>query len=133
MMNSVETMSAAGAPAGPAAAPEPAAVRHPLDPEPVRSTKATAVFALGLFAALTGIFVGGLVPATLALVLARQARREAYEARGFLTGSVWLRRGERLAWIGVVLAVTALVITVVIGLYRFASSPAGHDFGPNVN
>jgi MFS family permease len=133
MMNSVETMSAAGAPAGPAAVPEPAAVRHPLDPEPVRSTKATVVFALGLFAALTGIFVGGLVPATLALVLAKQSRQEAYEARGFLTGSVWLRRGERLAWIGIVLAVTALVITMVIGLYRFASSPAGHDFGPNVN
>jgi hydroxylaminobenzene mutase len=133
MMNSVETMPATGATAKPAAAPQPIAVRHPLDPEPVRSTKAATVFALGLFAALTGIFVGGAVPAALALVLARQSKREAYEARGFLTGSIWLRRGERLAWIGIVLAITALVITMVIGLLRFADSPAGHDFGPNVN
>ena len=46
-------------------------MRHPLDPEPVRDSKTTVVLALGVMAALTGPFVGGLVPATLALVLAR--------------------------------------------------------------
>jgi (hydroxyamino)benzene mutase len=114
-------------------APQPAQVRHPLDPEPVRATKAAAVFALGLIGALTGIFVGGLVPATLALILSRQARREAYEARGFLTGLPLIRRGERLAWIGIALAATAIVVSAVIALYRFANSPGGQDFGPGVN
>jgi (hydroxyamino)benzene mutase len=110
-----------------------AQVRHPLDPEPARASKAPAVFALGLVAALTGIFVGGLVPATLALLLARQAKREMYAARGFLTGGQLVRRGERLAWAGISLAAAAIVAAVVIAVYRFASAPVGQDFGPGVN
>ena len=43
--------------------------RHPMDPEPVPSTKSRAVFALGLIGLLTGVFVGGVIPATLALLL----------------------------------------------------------------
>jgi (hydroxyamino)benzene mutase len=114
-------------------AQQPAQVRHPLDPDPVRATKAPAVFVLGLVGALTGIFVGGLVAATLALILSRQARREAYQAGGFLTGLPLVRRGERLAWIGIALAATAIVVALVIGLYRYANSPAGQDFGPGVD
>src|SRR5256885_13204629 len=71
--------------------------RHPLDPDPVRSTKAAAVLALGIVAALTGFFLGGLVPATLALLLARQAHREQLAAAGFLTGGRALRIGVRPA------------------------------------
>ena len=108
-------------------------VRHPLDPDPVRSTKAGAVFGLGLMGALTGLFVGGIVPASIALLLARQARREAYASGGYLTGSVWVRRGERLAWAGVLLGVTALVVAVVIGIFDFAGSPVGPDFAPTVD
>ena len=40
-------------------------VRHPADPDPVPSTKARSVLVLGLVAALTGFFLGGLIPATL--------------------------------------------------------------------
>ncbi|HKT01063.1 MAG TPA: hypothetical protein VJT31_16170 [Rugosimonospora sp.] len=107
-------------------------VRHPLDPDPVRSTKAGAVLALGIVAALTGFFVGGLVPATLALVLARQGRAEMVAAGGFLTGSRALRVGVALAWVGIVLAATALVIATIIGLLHLARN-SGHDFGPTVN
>jgi hypothetical protein len=106
-------------------------VRHPLDPEPVRSSKARTVFALGVVALLTGPFVGGLVPATLALLLARDARREAYAAGGFLTGSAWLRRGERLAWIGIVLTATAVVVGIIIGLLHWAQASTGQDFDQN--
>ena len=113
--------------------PAEAPGRHPLDPEPVRSTKARVVFALGVVALLTGPFVGGLVPATVALVLVRQARREAYAARGFLTGGAWLRRGEWLAWTGFVLAVTALVTAVVLGLLHVAQTPAGQDFDSDID
>ncbi|GAA4571281.1 hypothetical protein GCM10023176_31660 [Micromonospora coerulea] len=107
--------------------------RHPLDPEPTRSTKARAVFALGLIGALTGLFVGGVVPSTIALQLARQARREAYASGGFLTGGDRLRRGERLAWTGLVLAAVAVVAAVVIGVVRLADAPFGHDYPPNVD
>ena len=109
---------------------QPATVpaRHPMDPDPAPSTKARAVFVLGLTALLTGALVGGVVPATVALVLARQVRREAFAARGFLTGAAWVRRGERLAWAGIVLACTALVLAAILGLLHLAGSPVGQDF-----
>lgn len=99
----------------------------------MRSTKAYAVFSLGLVSALTGFFLGGVVPATVAMLLARQARRETYASGGYLTGSAWVRRGERLAWLGLVLAATAVVAAVVIGVIRLAGSPTGHDFAPSVD
>ncbi|GIE96132.1 hypothetical protein Ari01nite_35970 [Paractinoplanes rishiriensis] len=113
----------------PAAAP----TRHPMDPDPERSTKARAVFALGLVGFLTGAFVGGVIPATIALVLARQAARDAYAARGYLTGGAWIRRGRRLAWIGIVLALATLVVASIAGLLHLASSPAGPDFAPGTD
>jgi (hydroxyamino)benzene mutase len=120
MMGGVETMVAVPS-------------RHPLDPEPVRSSKAGAVLALGIVAVLTGPFVGGVVPATIALLLGRQARREAYEAGGFLTGGARIRRGERLAWVGIALVLTSLVVAVIAGLLDWAGTPAGTDFGTNIN
>ncbi|NYT93110.1 hypothetical protein [Salinispora sp. H7-4] len=119
--------------AGPSPLALPGLPRHPQDPDPMRSTKARAVFALGLFGALTGLFVGGVVPATVALVLARQARREAYLSGGFLTGAAWLRRGERLAWTGLVLTMVVVTVLVVIGVIRLAEAPYGQDFAPNVD
>src|SRR6185436_17223893 len=91
---------AAGAEPEPAGRPVPdraaavgrsAQVRHPLDPDPVRSTKAAAVLALGVAAVVTGPLVGGVVPATLGVVLARQARQEILAGRGYLTGARHLR------------------------------------------
>jgi hypothetical protein len=107
-------------------------VRHPLDPDPVTSTKARSVLVLGLVAALTGFFLGGLIPATLALLLARQVRRERVESAGYLIGARKLRVGVALAWVGIVLAATALVIASIIGLLHYADS-RGSDFAPNVN
>ncbi|MGI5211965.1 hypothetical protein [Plantactinospora sp. CA-290183] len=116
----------------PAAGPG-SALRHPFDPDPVRSTKSRAVFVLGLVAMLTGPFVGGVVPATVALLLARQARREAYASGGYLTGAVWLRRGERFAWTGIVLVATVVVAATVIGVLNLANAPLGQDFAPGVD
>jgi ABC-type phosphate/phosphonate transport system permease subunit len=99
-----------------------------MDPEPAPSSKARAVFALGLVALLTGAMVGGVIPATLALVLARQVRRQAYVSGGYLTGAAWVRRGERLAWAGIVLALTALVVAAIAGLLHLAGTPGGQDF-----
>jgi hypothetical protein len=106
--------------------PAGAPTRHPLDPEPAPSTKAKAVFALGLVALFTGVLIGGVIPGTIALVLARQGERQAYASRGYLTGSAYVRRGRRLAWAGIILALTALVVAVIAGLLHLV--PAGPDF-----
>src|SRR5262245_66411307 len=82
------------------AASSASATRHPLDPEPVRSTKAAAVLALGVAAVVTGPVVGGLIPATLGLALARQARSDLIAGQGYLTGARQLRAGLALAWVG---------------------------------
>jgi (hydroxyamino)benzene mutase len=113
----------------PAAAP----ARHPLDPDPAPSTKAKAVFALGLIGFLLGAFVGGAIPAVVALLMSRQVMRQAYASGGYLTGSAWVARGRRLAWAGIVLALTALVIAAIAGLLHLAASPGGTDFAPNTD
>ncbi len=105
-------------------------LRHPLDPDPVRSSKAYAVFGLGLVAALTGLLVGGVVPATVGLALLRQARREAYASGGYLTGASWLRRGEWLAWTGLVLACVTAVLVAVLSMLDLAGTAPGQDFAP---
>jgi hypothetical protein len=104
-----------------------------MDPDPEPSTKARAVFALGLIGFLTGVFVGGVIPATISLVLARQASRQAWQAGGYLTGSAWIRRGRRLAWAGIVLALAALVVAVIAGLLHLAGRPGGTDFAPGTD
>ncbi|GAA1815459.1 hypothetical protein GCM10009835_39100 [Planosporangium flavigriseum] len=105
--------------------------RHPLDPDPVRSTKAGAVLALGVVATLTGVMIGGLVPATIALVLAREVRADLHGASGFLIGNRRLRLGIALAWTGIVLAAAALVVASIAGLLHFASY--GRDYAPTIN
>lgn len=112
--------------------PVAAPPRHPLDPDPSASTKARAVFALGLVGFLLGPVVGGVIPATIALLLARQTHRQQYASGGYLTGSAWVRRGRKLAWVGIVLALTALVVAVIAGLLHVAGTP-GQDFDTNTD
>jgi hydroxylaminobenzene mutase len=109
------------------------ALRHPLDPDQIRSSKAVAVLVLGVAAALTGFFLGGLIPAALALLLARDTEAELRRSAGFLTGWRLLRAGTVLAWVGVLLAATGLVIASIIGLLHLATTPTGTDYAPDVN
>jgi hypothetical protein len=102
-------------------------VRHPLDPEPVRSTKAAAVLALGVAAVVTAPVLGGIVPATLGLALARQTRSDIEAGQGYLTGGRQLRLGTILAWTGLVIAVASLVVASVIGLLNLAGG-GSQDF-----
>lgn len=106
--------------------------RHPLDPDPVRSTKANAVLGLGVLALITGPVVGGVIPATLALLLAKETHRDLVAADGFLLGARRLRQGVRLAWAGIVLAIAAIVAAIMMGLLHYARS-RGTDFAPTVN
>jgi hypothetical protein len=112
--------------------PSPPPGRHPLDPDPVRSTKATTVLVLGIVAVITGPLVGGAVPAVLAFVLAGQAQADIADGRGYLTGLKRLRIGRILAWIGLVLAVAALVAASVVGIVGLAA-PSTQDFPDTSN
>ena len=107
-------------------------LRHPLDPDPIRCTKAGAVLALGIIGALTGFLIGGAIPATIALILARSARTDMIEAQGYLTGVRMIRIGTRLAWLGIVLALAALVTASVIGILHLAGAHNTH-FAPGTN
>ena len=104
-----------------------------MDPDPEPSSKARAVFALGLVGLLTGPLIGGAIPATVALLLARQASRQAWQAGGYLTGSAWIRHGRWLAWAGIVLALTALVVAVIAGLLHLAGRSGGANFAPGTD
>lgn len=108
------------------------ATRDPADPEPVADTKATAAFGLGLLAAVTGLAVGGVVPGTIALVLARQARAELRDGQGWRTGAGRVRWAEWLAWCGLALAglsLLALAVWLVLRGVRFGPQ----DFPPTVD
>ena len=110
-----------------------AGLRHPQDPDPAPSTKATTVLGLGVVAVLTGPLIGGVIPATAALLLAREARGEILAAQGFLIGGRRLRVGVRLAWAGILLALAAMFVAGLIGLLALAHPSGGHDFAPTVN
>jgi len=101
--------------------------RHPLDPDPVPSTKAAAVLVLGVMAAATGPLVGGVAPAALALLLARSARAEMRASAGFLTGTRRLRAGTVLAWTGIGLAAVTIVIGLVAGLLSMVTAGSQFD------
>jgi len=107
-------------------------VRHPLDPDVAGSTKARAVLLLGIVAALTGALVGGAIAGTVALILARSARADIVAAHGYLTGVPAIRRGVRLAWVGIVLAIAAVVVASVIGLLHLAGG-GGSQFAPGTD
>ena len=106
--------------------------RHPLDPDPVRSSKASAILGLGVLAVVTGPVIGGVIPAALALLMARETQRDLVAADGFLLGARRMRNGIRLAWAGIVLAIASLIAVTIMGLLHYARS-RGTDFAPTVN
>jgi hypothetical protein len=107
-------------------------MRHPADPEPVRDTKAVAAYVLGWVALVTGPLIGGIVPAVVALALARQARTEIEAGAGWRTGAKLVTRSERLAWGALGLAILVIGVAVVIAMLRRSANPA-HDFPPGVD
>ncbi|HEU0237729.1 MAG TPA: hypothetical protein VFR11_00400 [Micromonosporaceae bacterium] len=110
------------------------AVRHPLDPDVTRSTKAIIVLALGVVAVVTGGLVGGVIPATVALIVARSARADLIAARGYLTGAKMMRIGVLLSWIGIVLAITAIVVAGILGILHLAAQAgAPQHFAPGTD
>ena len=109
-------------------------VRHPLDPDVARSSKAGVVLTLGIVAALTGALVGGAIPATIALIIARAGRADLIASGGYLTGGRTIRTGVRLAWLGIILAAAAIVAAAIIGIFHLAASDgAPQHFAPGTD
>lgn len=98
-------------------------LRHPMDPDERPSSKATAVMVLGIGSLLLMFCVGGAVPAMLGLALARRARAEMEDARGFLTGEGTLRSGVLMCWIALTVSVVVLVIALIIWLLNYGANP----------
>ncbi len=106
-------------------------MRHPDDPDIAPNSKAAAAFCLGVLGAATGFMIGGLIPATVALVLARQARADIDTGAGWLTGHRHLLWAQRLAWTGIALAAIALSALLV---FRLLTDLGGErDFPPTVD
>ncbi|MCD9623966.1 hypothetical protein [Rhabdothermincola salaria] len=101
---------------GPAAYESPAA--HGTQPAGQTSGKATAVMVLGISSIVLMCAYGiGIIPAIVALVLARGARREIAASGGWLGGADQIRTGTICAWISVALtglAVLAVLFTLLI-------------------
>ena len=116
------------APAGTAAA------RHPADPDPVPSTKAAAALALSLIALVTSPFIGGVIPAIIALRLAGQADADIAASDGFLLGAARSRRARNLARIALAITALLIVLALVWWVFRLAAAgPQPQQVDSNVN
>jgi hypothetical protein len=105
-------------------------MRHPDDPDTTPDTKVLAAFCLGVLGATTGLALGGVVPATIALVLTRQGARDLAEGEGWRTGAKYLVWARRLAWLGLGLAGISLAVLVAVRLLEDATVP---DFPSTVD
>ncbi|GIG69858.1 hypothetical protein [Phytomonospora endophytica] len=114
-----------------------AEIRDPRDPDPVPSTKAVTALALAVVAVITAPFIGGVIPAVLALRLAGQAEAEIVASQGFLTGSARVRRGRWLAQLALLIAVAAVLLGLLLWLVSrigvAGGGPAGNDFPSDVD
>lgn len=106
---------------------ESGGVRHPDDPEPVESTKVVAAHTLAAIALVLSPFVGGAIPALIALILVRQAEADIRESEGFLLGGRKLVRIRKLAWFAIAVAaavVIAILLVTVVDLARTVNQPS---------
>jgi hydroxylaminobenzene mutase len=106
-------------------------MRHPDDPDIAPNSKAAAAFSLGVLGVATGLLLGGLIPATVALLLARQARADIDVGAGWQTGHRQLIWARRLAWTGIGLAFVAISTLVMVRLLQNVGGE--RDFPPTVD
>ncbi|GAB3646297.1 hypothetical protein [Glycomyces tarimensis] len=106
--------------------------RHPDDPDPVESTKVVAAFTLAVLAVVFSPFVGGAIPALLALMLARQAEADIRASEGFLLGAGRLPRIRRLAWIALGIAAAAVIAMLLVWAIAAARSAGDTSYNPDI-
>ncbi len=102
------------------------------DPDPVPDSKAAAAFSLAVLGLATGVLIGGVIPATIALVLARQASAELDEGAGWRLGDRQVLWARRLAWAAIALAAVAVTMAIAVALVQGAGL-GDRDYPSNVN
>ncbi|MFB9660861.1 hypothetical protein ACFQS3_16095 [Glycomyces mayteni] len=107
-------------------------VRHPDDPEPVESTKVVAARMLAGVGAALSVFVGGAVPAVIALMLARQAEADIRASEGFLLGASRLPGIRRTAWAALGIAGAVVVAALLVWVVAMARSAGQEPYGGGV-
>src|SRR5438046_1474090 len=95
-------------------------MRHVDDPDPVLDSKAAAAYCLAVLGVATGLLIGGVVPATIALVMVRQASGELESGRGWRLGDRHVLWARRLAWAALGLAVIAVLLVIAAHLLQDA-------------
>ncbi|MEU6245912.1 hypothetical protein [Glycomyces sp. NPDC047010] len=107
-------------------------VRHPEDPEPVESTKVVAARMLAGVGAALSVFVGGAIPAVMALMLARQAEADIRASEGFLLGASRLPGIRRTAWTALGIAGAVVVAALLVWVISMARSAGQEPYGGGV-
>lgn len=107
-------------------------LRHPDDPEPVESTKVVAARMLAGVGAALSVFVGGAIPAVIALVLARQAEADIRASEGFLLGASRLPGIRRTAWIAIGIAAAIVVAALLVWVLGMARSAGQATYGGDI-
>lgn len=101
------------------------AARHPADPDPVPSTKAAAAYALSILALVLSPVIGGVIPAVLALRLAKEADAEIAHSQGFLLGAAKSGKARRFSYIAFGVASFMTAVWLVWWVFRLAASAGG--------
>jgi len=85
----------------------------------------------GLAVALSP-FVGGVIPALIALMLARQAEADIRASEGFLLGASRLPSVRRLAWTAIGIASAVVVAALLVLVISLAREAGGSTYGGGV-
>lgn len=107
-------------------------VRHPDDPEPVESTKIVGARLLAAIGIALSPFVGGVIPALIALLLARQAEADIRASEGFLLGASRLPQIRRLAWTALGIAAAVVIAALLVWIIALARSAGGPVYDGNI-
>ena len=107
-------------------------VRHPDDPEPVESTKVVAARLLAAVGVALSPFVGGAIPALIALLLARQAEADIRASEGFLLGASRLPLVRRLSWIAIAISTAVVVAGLLVWIVTLARAAGDPSYGGGV-
>lgn len=102
--------------------------RHPEDPEPITDTKIVAAQVLAVTGLVLSPFVGGVVPALFALVLAKQAERDIRDSEGWLLGACKLRRIRRIARIALGIVAGVIIVAILLGVIAMAVGAGMPEF-----
>ncbi|MEU6859792.1 hypothetical protein AB0B28_13085 [Glycomyces sp. NPDC046736] len=98
----------------------------------MESTKLVAARLLAGVGVALSVFVGGVIPAVVALVLAKQAEADILASEGFLTGGSRLAAVRRTAWVAIGIAAGVVVVMLLVWVLALARDAGGAEYGGNV-